>query len=141
MMEELSIKDYIDQLFRHHADIHKKDLNQLEHQAAEYERRLEELNHAHRREQDDKAEFVNRQVHEKEMADLRRQLDKIREDSLEAKNIATANAKDIANMQATLVWLSRTIIGAILVAIVAMLLRGTLLFPMNTVPTIPTVGG
>lgn len=125
----MELKQYINKEIAHLRELRHGDKETLEKQAKEYERRLTELNHAHARSQEDKAQFLTIAVYEAKHQDLRNLLEAYRQAGEKTSNQAETNSRDIARLTNTLTWITRTVIGSILVAIVALLLRGTPMFP------------
>lgn len=127
-LEERELDDEIRNYIEHHREIHLLDKEQLREQAAEYRRRLDELNHAHARAQEDKAQFVNIDLYNNAIRELTDNYNKYRQILEETRNIAASNSKDIQNMQANILWISRTIfgtlIGAAALGLASLVVRG-----------------
>lgn len=119
----LTPKQYIDNEISHLKEIREKDQQQLKIQATEYERRLTELNHAHERAETDRHQYITVAVYDTTQRDIRALIEVQRNSAERATNLAESNARDIARLTNTLSWLTRTIVGAVLVAIVAFFLK------------------
>lgn len=129
---DFEVKQYVDREVEHLRELRQADHTALQLQHAEYTRRLEELNHAHQKAEQDRLLFLTISTYEAAHREALALIEVQRQAAEKANNLAENNAKDIARLTSTLTWITRTVVGAILVAIVALLLRGTPMFP--TVP-------
>lgn len=108
---------------KHHEQIHEMESKALEVQAKEYERRLVDLNHAHEKAQQDKAEFVNKETYEGVVDDLRALIE-IHKSLLEKViNESARNKEKITGLEASIQWLGRMLAGAIVVGLVALAVK------------------
>lgn len=97
---------------------------ELKHQATEYERRLSELNHAHDQAQEAFKTYVSLNVYNPAQDEIKKQLETFRTDMNIVSNKTTRNADELSKLANTLTWVTRTIVGVILVAAVSFVLRG-----------------
>lgn len=127
-MREEDVRRYVNNEFKHHQEVHKMDREQLQTQAKEYQRRLDELNHAHERSQENKAEFVNINLYRQAMRELTDNFNESRKILDKTQNATANNTRDISNLQANILWISRTIfgtlIGAIVLGLLSIIIRG-----------------
>lgn len=116
---DVEVRAYI----KYHEDQHKNDSRALRLQAGEYERRLNELNHAHQRAEEAQGKFVSIQVYEGVIRDLRALIVVQGEELNAVQNESSRNKEQIASLQATLIWLTRTLVAAVVVGAIALLVR------------------
>lgn len=116
---DVEVSSYI----KYHEEQHKSDSRALRLQAGEYERRLNELNHAHQRAEEAQGKFVSLQVYEGVIRDLRALIVVQGEELNAVQNESSRNKEQIASLQATLIWLTRTLVAAVVVGAIALLVR------------------
>lgn len=85
----------------------------------ELERRLEGLNELRSEVTKDRAQFVKSDVYVPAHEELRRQRAADNEKAIILTSEVTENSKDIAGMKSSLMWLTRLIIGALLLALIS----------------------
>lgn len=90
---------------------------------AELERRLEGLNELRTEVTKDRAQFVKLDVYVPAHEELRRQRVADNEKAIMLTGQVTENSKDIAGMKSSLMWLTRLIAGAIILALIAYAFR------------------
>lgn len=85
----------------------------------ELERRLEGLNELRSEVTKDRAQFVKSDVYVPAHEELRRQRQADNEKAIILTQEVQENSKDIAGMKSSLMWLTRLIIGALLLALIS----------------------
>lgn len=125
-------KDYIDKEVAHLRELRNGDKDEVKKQAVEYERRLSELNHSHDQAQEAFKTYVSLNVYTPAHEELAKQLETLHDELSVVKNVANRNKEDLARLGSNLMWITRTLVGAILVAAVAFVLRG---LPVGTGPS------
>ncbi len=114
----------IDALRRELAVQHAADERALRLQAQEYERRLDTLNHAHQQAQDRNAEFVRMGEYNVAMREYRQVNEELR---LRATTVGVQLAnqdKAIAAIEASIQWMGRLVVSAIVIAVVGAVAGG-----------------
>lgn len=129
----LSPKEYVDKEIAHLRELRSGDKEEIKKQAAEYERRLTQLNHAHETAIEVNKTYLSLNVYQPAHEELEKQLEAIRVEMNTISNMAARNKEDLARLGSNLMWITRTLVGAILVAAVAFVLRG---LPVGTGPSL-----
>lgn len=117
-------KEYIDKEIAHLRELRQGDKDEVKKQAVEYERRLSELNHAHELAIEVSKTYVSVNVYTPAHEELEKQLQVLHDEINRVSNITNRNKEDQARIGSNLMWITRTLVGAILVATVAFVLRG-----------------
>lgn len=128
--EAFEVQIYINREIARLEQIRAEDQKALLLAAKEYERRLESLNHAHEKAEADRSQFLTNIAYDVAHREIRSLIETQRVATEKAANLAEVNARDIARLTNTLTWITRTVIGAILVIVVGVMLRGTPLLPV-----------
>lgn len=135
---DAEIKAYIlehvaSQEVEHIRELLKIKDEQIKHQAIEYERRLSELNHAHDQAQEAFKTYVSLNVYNPAQDEIKKRLELMQSDMNIVSNKTTRNQEELSKLANTLTWVTRTIVGVILVAAVSFVLRG---LPMGSGPSL-----
>lgn len=85
---------------------------------AQMDRRLEDLNELRKAVETDRAQFVTRDVYHPAHEELRRQRVTDSERIVAMSGDIKTNATDLAELKSSMMWLSRLVIGALILAIV-----------------------
>jgi len=121
--EPISLREYFDakiELLRELAATRKDAADEaLRVAQAEMQRRLAELNQLRSEVTEDRSQFVRKEEYAPAHEELRRQRQADSEKAIQLASDVKTNSSDIAGMKSSLMWLTRLILGAVVLGIIA----------------------